>query len=184
MSEHLNMKNIISGSVESLEQMIEFIENLDDAIYQQSSKPLFDSTIGQHLRHILDLYMALIKPHHSGNIHYDVRRRGIALEHERAAGIAELRQVKQWLGDLALSRLEQKIMITTEVSIYTVQSSEICSTFGREICFASSHLTHHLALMAAIAKYLGQQVEAGLGVAPCTATFLRNEKIAERSCAQ
>jgi len=59
-----------------------------------SIKPLFDSTIGQHLRHILDLYMALIEPHGTGNINYDIRRRGIALEHQRAAGIAELRQVK------------------------------------------------------------------------------------------
>jgi len=178
------MKSIIGGSVESLEQMLEFIESLDDTVYRQSSKPLFDSTIGQHLRHILDLYMALINPHRTGNVNYDIRRRGIALEHDRAAGIAELQLVKQWLGNIDPSQLEQPIMINTEVSISSVQTSEIPSTFGREICFAASHLTHHLALMAAIAKYLGQQVDAGLGVAPCTATFLRGEQSAEFACAQ
>ncbi len=182
MSGKINMKNIIGGAVESLEQMIEFIDGLDDVSYQQSAKPLFDSSIGQHLRHILDLYMALVQPHGDGLINYDVRRRGITLEHERGAGIIELRQVCDWVKRLELTVLQQQIIVSTEVSISCVKISEMTSTFGRELCFASSHLTHHLALMAAIAKYVGQQVNANLGVAPCTATFLRNE--ASVICAQ
>jgi len=182
MNEILNMKKITDGCIESLDQMIDFIDSLDDATYQQAPKPLFDSSIGQHLRHILDLYIALIKHHRIGAINYDVRRRGIELEHVRITGIAELRQVKNWVSSLATDQLTQDVIISTEVSISSIQTSQCRSSFARELCFASSHLTHHLALMAAIAKYLGLQVDAGLGIAPSTATFIRTQQ--EALCVQ
>lgn len=172
----LPMIRIIKGSIESLEQVIEFIETMDDVIYQQAPKPLFDSSIGQHLRHILDLYIALIAPTKPLVIDYDVRRRGITLESVRLEGLKELQQVRTWLLALDPSELTQAVQISTEVSVASVQTIQCDSSFGRELCFASSHLIHHLALMVAIAKYLGQQVSADLGLAPTTATFLRSQQ--------
>jgi len=177
------MIKVINGSIESLEQMIEFIQSLSDDIYQKAPKPLFDSSIGQHLRHILDLYMALITANDLQAINYDVRRRGLALETNKDEGIKELILICDWLKSLDLELLELPTSISTEVSISSAQNANLVSTVGREICFASSHLTHHLALMAAIAKFLGQKVSNDLGVAPTTATFLRSQQQNE-SCAQ
>jgi len=170
------MNVIIKGSVESLDQMIEFIAGLSDVSYQQSPAPLFDSSIGQHLRHILDLYMALMNPTHPNNVDYDIRRRGLALERVKMEGIHQLQLVRDWLLQLDLSTLDQPLTISGEVSINSVQSAQSNSSLSRELCFASSHLTHHLALMAAIAKYVGQSVAMGLGTAPATASFLRGQQ--------
>lgn len=177
------MIKVINGSIDSLEQMIDFIENLSDDIYKQAPKPLFDSSIGQHLRHILDLYMAIVMASDLQKINYDVRRRGLALETDRSEGIKELVFVCDWLKSLDVTTLALSAEISTEVSVCSEQTAMLASTVGREVCFASSHLTHHLALMAAIAKFLGQTVSADLGVAPTTATFLRSQQQSE-SCAQ
>jgi len=170
------MTKVIKGSIESLEQMIDFIQGLSDEIYMQIPEPLFSSSIGEHLRHILDLYMALINANDLENINYDVRRRGIGLEKDKNEGIKELYIVCDWLKLLDLMKLNIKTNISTEVSVYNEIAVNFPSTVGREVCFVSTHLTHHLALMAAIAKFLGHSVKTNLGVAPTTASFLRSQK--------
>lgn len=177
------MIKVINGSIDSLEQMIDFIDGLSDEVYKQAPTPLFDSSIGQHLRHILDLYMALIMASDLQTINYDVRRRGLALETDRGEGLKELVLVCNWLKSLDEAVLELPTTISTEVSVCSEQTANFLSTVGREVCFTSAHLIHHLALMAAIAKFLGQTVNADLGVAPTTATFLRSQQQNE-SCAQ
>lgn len=170
------MIKVINGSIESLEQIIDFIQELSDEIYTKIPEPLFNSSIGQHLRHILDLYMALIISNGLQNINYDVRRRGSLLETNRNEGIKELFIVRDWLKSLDVMQLNINTNIATEVSVSTKVIAKFTSTVGREICFVTTHLTHHLALMAAIAKFLGLSVNTNLGVAPTTATFLRSQK--------
>ena len=176
LTESIVMIKVIKGSIESLEQVIDFIQGLSDEVYMQIPNPLFNSSIGQHLRHILDLYMALINANDFRNINYDVRRRGLALETDKNEGIKELFMVCDWLKSLDVMRLNIKTHISTEVSVYSEVTANFPSTVGREVCFVSTHLTHHLALMAAIAKFLGHCVNTNLGVAPTTASFLRSQK--------
>jgi len=170
------MIKVIKGSIESLEQVIDFIQGLSDETYMQIPEPLFSSSIGQHLRHILDLYMALINADDFQNINYDVRRRGLALETDKNEGIKELVIICDWLKSLDVILFDIKTNISTEVSVYNKVTANFSSTVGREICFVSTHLTHHLALMAAIAKFLGHKVNTNLGVAPTTASFLRTQE--------
>jgi len=176
MTKLLQMQQIINGSIEALDQIIDFIKRLDNTSYHQVPTPLFDSSIGQHLRHILDLYQPLLTLNHSQTINYDIRRRGISLETVRNDGLSELQQIKTWLSHLTPNRLVQSLQISTQVSIVNSSPIQCMSSFARELCFASSHLVHHLALMVAIVKYLGQPVDAQLGLAPSTAIFLRNQQ--------
>lgn len=177
------MNKIISGSIESLEQMIDFITGLSDEAYKKAPKPLFNSSIGQHLRHILDVYMALMNSDNITEINYDIRRRGLDLETVRSEGLRELNLIHKWLSALNPDVLTLPISIRSEVSVCSEQSAQMASSMGRELCFASSHLTHHLALMAAIAKFLGHEVNDEFGVAPTTATFLRSQQQKSDTCA-
>lgn len=170
------MNKIINGSIESLDQMIDFIKSLSDEGYKAAPKPLFDSSIGQHLRHILDVYMALISSDNFEHINYDIRRRGLPLESVRSEGLIELNVIRHWLITLDETSLTLPTTVHNEVSVCSEQAAQMSSSMGRELCFASSHLTHHLAIMAVIAKFLGHKVNEKLGVAPTTATFLRNQQ--------
>ena len=171
-----NSNNItINGSVETLNQMIQFIESLDNSHYQSINTAFFESSIGQHLRHILDLFHALIRARDNSDsiVNYDIRRRGIALETNKSLGLIELHQVKVWLTSLDPNTFNTAVKVTTEVELSQQSVDSFISSFGRELSFAASHLTHHLALMAVIAKTFGLHVDTSLGLAPATASYLR-----------
>ncbi|MBL4584236.1 MAG: DinB family protein [Pseudomonadales bacterium] len=172
------MNITVTGNLEAVDQLINFIDDLNDTQYTFRAQPWFDSSIGQHLRHIVDLYLALIVNTDGTTIDYDVRRRGAAIETNRKIGLQELRDINSWLNIVSCENIDKPIKIITEVSMNTQSTQQYDSSFGRELSFASSHLTHHLALMAVIAKIAGKQVDPILGLAPSTATFIRKQQVA------
>ena len=167
-----HMSKIVASNLESLDQMITFIDSLSDAEYQYSPKPLFDSSIGQHLRHILDLFIALVNST-TEEVNYDIRRRGAPVETDKQLGLTELNDVRIWVSGISDKDINRDTLIHTETALNTQQTDSFKSSFGRELCFASSHLVHHLAIMAAIAKMAGKEVDSKLGLAPATATHVR-----------
>ncbi len=172
------MNTCITGNLESIDQMITFIAGLNDAEYQYSAAPWFDSSIGQHLRHIVDLFLALKDRTSPDSINYDIRRRGSPIETIRKTGLVELSDIRQWMSNISEEDIKQEISVSTEVALSSQQTETFVSSFGRELCFASSHLTHHLAIMAVIAKMAGKVVDPTLGLAPATATFAREQEAA------
>ncbi|MEH6576426.1 MAG: DinB family protein [Amphritea sp.] len=170
------MQNVIDSTVDILDQLHEFIASIDAQSYQESSMPLFDSSIGQHLRHILDMFQALIKNIDAPLIDYDIRQRGIPLETDQSEGIIALNTVRQWLTALTPTDLERAVNISSEIDIAEQRSATFQSSFGRELLFASTHAIHHLALMVTIAKVMGCQVNSQYGVAPATASYIREQE--------
>lgn len=169
------MHKMILGSIEVLHELVQFIQQLDDKSYQASPQPLFTSSIGSHVRHILDMYQALISNEHN-RIDYDLRRRGTDSETKRFVALKELVEIENWLLALDSSEFEMVKVVKTEVCLSVQHSENFTSTFGRELCFAASHATHHLALMLAMAKSMHVMIDGQLGVAPATASFLRQQE--------
>ena len=172
-----DLENVLRGNLEVVDQLIEFVESLSDEDYRFNSSELFMSSIGQHLRHILDLYQVMITPEQEGLVDYDVRRRGLALETERQMGLLELRTLRNWLQNLSPESLQQDVQVKTEVLLSETCSVNLPSTFARELVFTASHLMHHLALMVTIAKVIGHKVDDAVGLAPATNTFVENTKV-------
>lgn len=174
------MNSLIRSNIEAIEQMLSFIQQLNNTEYQYSAKPYVDSTIGQHLRHILDIYTAVLnaaEEQTANTIDYNIRRRGAALETQRSAGIEELQQLSERLLKRVTKPLDCAVVVTSETSINEYKNETFPSTLARELCFAASHLTHHLAIMAIIAKLSGKEVCSSMGTAPSTATFIREQAV-------
>ena len=165
------MHKMILGSIEVLHDLVQLIQQLDDDGYCYPAQPLFNSPIGSHVRHILDIYQALIREKHN-IIDYDLRRRGNAVETQRTAALKELVEIECWLMALEEEQFLAVKIVKTEVCLSQQESMNFTSTLGRELCFASSHVTHHLALIVAIAKSMNIKINGQLGIAPATATFL------------
>ena len=56
-------------------QLSESIKLLTDKEYTQTSNILFNATIGQHVRHIIELFIELEKGYISGTVNYEKRQR-------------------------------------------------------------------------------------------------------------
>lgn len=165
----------ISGNLEALEQGIELFSVLTDENYNFRAKPYVDSSMGEHLRHILDMYHAVINEEITGVIDYDHRRRGALVERDRTVGLTELQEIKKWLTRLNEESLQRGVTILSEASISSQQVCEMTSTLKRELLFVGSHTIHHFALINVIAKHLKLETVERFGYAPATTTYLRKQ---------
>ena len=173
------MQKVIDSSIEIFDQLNDFIESIDDDVYQDNSSILFESSIGQHLRHILDIYHALIRNMTDDIVDYDIRLRGSSVEVNRNDALHTLHVIRAWLVALCPYEINRHVKIRTEIAISEQHSSVLDTSCGRELFFASNHTIHHLALMVTIAKVLGCSMGNHYGVAPATATYNRTQAQAQ-----
>lgn len=165
----------ISGNLEAIEQCLSLCQLLDDNSYTLKALPFVQSSIGEHLRHIVDMYRALIAQPDIGVVDYDCRRRGAPIETCLQTGIEELNQIKNWLINLKDEELNHAITILSEATLSCKNVCEMPSSLARELLFVSSHTIHHLAIVKIITLHANINASDQLGYAPATATYLRGE---------
>lgn len=165
----------IIGSLEAIEQSLTLCEKLDHTSYNFKAVPHVQSSIGEHLRHILDMFLALMNQANIGVIDYDHRRRGDPVESNLSVGVSELSDVKIWLRKLTNKQLDSSVTILSEATISTQKICEMTSTLRRELLFVSSHTIHHLAIIKVITTHCDIETNEHLGYAPATATYLRGQ---------
>ena len=175
------VESVIRGNIEALDQGIELIESLSDSQYVHVATPFVSSSIGQHFRHLVDLFFSVVKGSECARVDYDNRRRGAEIETSRAVALSELNEIRDWMLDLAvkpnLVELGSKpIELVSEVTLTDTASVTMPTTLARELIFTSSHAVHHFAIVNIVAKMQGVKTSKALGIAPATASFIRDEQ--------
>lgn len=151
-----------------LEQCESLLSVLDPNQYTYRSEVIAGSTIGQHLRHVLDHFASLAPALRGEVIDYDRRQRDTPVEHDLGVGVSRLRSLGAELAAIEPQWMDRavrvRVMLNEEGS-----EAELGSTMAREVAFATHHAIHHQAMIAAIATELGVVAPAGFGKAPSTA---------------
>lgn len=173
---HPPTHSVVIGNIEGIEQALHLLTLLNDAQYCYVATPYTQSSIGAHLRHINDMYFALMS--HSdtqGLVDYDQRRRGDLVETDRQVAIDELRTIQTWLHQLTQDDLQALVTIQSETSLYQQQVCQMPSTMQRELLFVASHTTHHFSVMRVNAEACQVKTERIFSYAPATASYLRSQ---------
>lgn len=168
-----NLSSTVLGTIETIDQGIDLLMQINSDDYQLATPPLVTSSMGEHCRHVLDIFHALSD--YENGVDYNLRRRGHDVEKTRELAIVEFQAIKHWLSKLTPEELKRSISVKTEVALSETLSAELTSQLEREIAFAAAHATHHYALMKVLAIQLGYQTDKELGFAPATATYLREQ---------
>ncbi|TXB64843.1 DinB family protein [Vicingus serpentipes] len=152
------------------------LSNLNTVDYSKSLSLLSASTIGQHVRHILEFYTCLIASKNTGIVNYDNRKRNIEIE----TNIKFAQEQIDWI-------IENLMLDNTNIQFnlegnYTTESDEIIAiptTYQRELAYCLEHSIHHQALIKVGLKELELEnvINENFGVAPAT---IRHKK----QCAQ
>src|SRR5258708_18484305 len=66
-----------------LNQLNDSLNELSDAEYVQPSPTLFNATIGQHVRHVIELYICLFNGYEKGVVNYEKRKRDLRIETDK-----------------------------------------------------------------------------------------------------
>lgn len=123
-------------------QLNETLNQLSDAEYIQPSKILMGATIGQHVRHIIELFQCLEKGYDEGAVNYEKRRRDYQIETNRELAALLLKEIYQ-----NLEKPNKEIILEAEDYCDSGEVLSIPSNYYRELAYNLEHTIHHMALI-------------------------------------
>ena len=165
----------------SLQEILQHYTNqIADAILQLSDneftgliKPLGNATVGQHVRHIIELFEELQNGYDSGMVCYDNRKRDFALETDKLLVIERLHQIS-----VTASRADKALVLKCSYSTEDGNDMSVNSNYKRELIYNIEHTVHHMALLRVGIEHISNvQIPRDFGIAVST---LRHKKV----CAQ
>ena len=154
-------------------QLHETLDKLTPEQYTASSKSLFNATIGQHVRHIVELFQCLENGYETGLVNYEKRKRDKQIETDKDLAIRLLHQVSN-----NLLRADKKLQLELSYDDVSNETVSVESNYYREVVYNLEHTVHHMALIRVGVIELSDIIlPEGFGVA--TSTIKHRE-----SCAQ
>ncbi len=123
-------------------QLTESLNQLTNAEYSQPGKILFNASIGQHVRHIIELFLCLENGYISGVVNYEKRKRDYKLETDKNFAIQLLKELYH-----RIDRPDIDLLMETEDYEDASGVVTIRSNYYREIAYNLEHSIHHMALI-------------------------------------
>ena len=158
---NLELKN---EAKEVLQQLLNSISILSLDYYTNTNEILNNSSIGEHTRHIIELFQQLLLGHESGNVNYDARQRDYRLQQDINFASDSIANI--------ISNLDKPNKILLIFTICNKQESKIKSNFARELMYNIEHCIHHLAIIKIAFLILKINIEdENFGVAKSTIEF-------------
>lgn len=168
-----------AGTQIVITQIIELLQTIDNERYTQPVVVFNGSSIGQHIRHIIDFYLCLIRGCEVSNIDYDKRARNLLIERDIKVARVELERIA---GAVQSLDILQNVVVNSSFTVNEGEShAQIASSVGRELMYAYDHAIHHLAMVkiGVQLNYPSIFINPDLGVAPSTLKF-RKQKLVVR----
>lgn len=154
---------LVSDLKNSLFNLSKTINKLTDKEYTQPIKSLSYSTIGSHVRHILEFVQCLSEQYDADTVNYDLRKRDKDIETSSETACKTIETI--------ISRLQPKDKkLRVVFTNYNGGVSHCETTFFREIMYNIEHCIHHEALIKVALMEIGKLdcLDSNFGVAPST----------------
>ena len=150
-----------------LDKLSDFLIQLKPEDFKEHFPVLKTASIGQHVRHVLELYECLLIQYGSGVVSYDDRKRDKRLETDLDLAIAKIKEIQ---ANLSLDDKELILKMAVETDFETIRSS-----FNRELCYNLEHCIHHQALIKIAWNQLDYiTLPSSFGVAKSTIDYVKS----------
>lgn len=166
----MNSANLKSEAKHVLLLLIDSIKMLTKSEYTEKINILSNSSIGEHTRHIIELFHQLLNGYETGMVNYDERKRDLRLQEDLIFATKTIEEI--------IVGLEKK---NKSLQVFTLCDSEamgIDSNFQRELLYNIEHCIHHQAMIkVALMQINKMMADESFGVAKSTLNF-------KKKCAQ
>lgn len=157
-------------SMDTLEQFKQVLLALPLDCYSKKCSLLSNASIGQHTRHVIELYLCLIQGYQTADVSYDRRKRDLRIEQDLSFALEQLSYIQS-----QLQKPNKSLKITYELA---GETTCLDSNYYREVMYNLEHTIHHHALIkVGIEQITEQTLPASFGVAPSTIQY-------RKTCAQ
>jgi hypothetical protein len=163
--------------IQNLLQIRELVNNMKEEDFVNKLEILSGSSIGQHLRHILELYQCLLDGTETNEVNYDNRKRNLKLECDPAFALRIIEETSEKIFNLDSDRC---LSLIGSFSASSEKKLTIQTSIYRELAYNLEHSIHHQALIkiGLSALQLSHLVDEDFGVAPATIKF-KNSQISD-----
>jgi uncharacterized damage-inducible protein DinB len=154
-------------------QLTDSLNQLRPGQYIQVCKNLSGNTIGQHVRHIIEMFQCLDAGYPTGEVDYEKRKRDKQIETDKDFATGILTEISR-----QISRENKTLYLLTYYDELQEKPEKIMTNYFREIAYNLEHTIHHMALIRVGLRELGDlPVDDSYGVASSTLKY-------RKQCAQ
>lgn len=148
----------------TLNELIDLLHQLSDAEYSNPCEHLSSATIGEHTRHIIELFQCLENQYESGIVNYDKRERNVLIQTDTDFAINQIQIIQN-----NLSKKNKKIKLQ---QVIDGEKMDVESNYNRELLYNLEHCIHHQALIK-VAILLSDtiKIDENFGVARSTIEY-------------
>ena len=123
-------------------QLSESLRQLSKDEYTYQSKILSDATIGQHVRHVIELFQCLDKGYDTGIVNYEKRKRDSRIETEKEVALHLMTELY-----VSLEKPNKDLILEAEDYCDAVEIVSVPTNYYRELAYNLEHTIHHMALI-------------------------------------
>ena len=143
---------MIDAIEHNLQVGIKLLDTISDTQYTDTSVKPYHSSIGSHIRHILDIFGCIFEGLEAGHIDFTARKRNPLVERSAKVGIAYFEQILVKLEALKGADLDQIIDVSDDLGLGMVTAKY---TLAAALIQAHSHAMHHFASLGYVITELG-----------------------------
>ncbi|HTQ28062.1 MAG TPA: hypothetical protein VMI35_08040 [Puia sp.] len=123
-------------------QLADSLSRLSDEQYRRPCKTLTQNTIGQHVRHIIELFQCLETGYECGVVDYEQRKRDPDIENSKELAVSLLLGIFN-----GLNRPNKDLRLVASYDELSTTPVIISTNYYREVAYNLEHTIHHMALM-------------------------------------
>ncbi len=170
----MSLTTLIDSNLAVLKQAIDLLAGLSEQDYCRSEVHGAPSSVGKHLRHIIEHYQSFFTGLDDGVINYNKRPRCINAETSGEFATQAIRDVIARLQGLnSLQRdVNQQVEVFLQTTVRGDDEPAVGSTLARELVFLHGHAVHHFAQLSSQLQIMGLSIDTvALGKAPSTIEY-------------
>lgn len=158
---------LIPSLHKTLNELVSLLNQLSNDDFTSPCKGLSNSTIGEHTRHIIEMFQCLENQYEDGVVNYDNRNRDYRIQTDTDFALQCIVAIKNQLEKENKEIVLQQIVDGEELRIE--------SNYFRELLYNLEHCIHHQALIkVAVLQLEHLEIDADFGVARSTIEY-RNQ---------
>ena len=155
---------LLSSVQNSLNELTDLLQQLSQTEYSKACAELSNATIGEHTRHIIEMFQCLEQAYTTAEVHYDNRKRDLLLQTSVAAAIDAINGLK-----VSLIKDDKLLALVQTVD---GQNLNIATNYQRELLYNYEHCIHHQALIkVALLGIKDIDIPESFGVARSTIAY-------------
>lgn len=157
---------MINAIENNLKRGILLLNNLTDIDYSNTSVKPYYSSIGIHIRHVLDMFDCVFCGLDTREINLTARKRNTMAEQKRSNGLEYFEDTICKLKSISTKDLERVITVTDDLGLGLVSTK---CTLGSILAQTHSHAIHHFASIGYIISQLDIELpDTDFGFNPTT----------------